>query len=52
MKCVQTDVAFTKASYKLNNLNLNNNNLKYLGYRLGKTGFCDSFKGIHTYVLT
>ena len=47
MKCIQTDVACTKATYKLNNLKLNNNNnLKYLGYLLGKIGFHDLFKGI------
>ena len=54
MKCVQAGVAFTKVvAYRasFNNLKLNNfklNNLKYQNYRLDKTGFHSSFKGILT----
>jgi hypothetical protein len=51
MKSSQISVAFF--SYKLNNnYKLNNYNLKFLTYLLGKSGFYNLFKGILTYVLS
>ena len=44
---------FSLNNYNYNlNLKLNNYNLKYLSYLLGKIGFRDLFKDILTYVLS